>query len=126
MRWKDGQAPDVSRPGTQQKTIEVVYPGNDGPSSTVIREYQVTFTSYHAQAQKREYTRTIGENFASTTAKSYVKKADGSPELPQETEYAWKKDETANREYGSETWGKVNDDWLGKKTNKIKVYYPYT
>ncbi|CGF07014.1 DUF1542 domain-containing protein [Streptococcus pneumoniae] len=124
VRWKDGQAPDVSRPGTQQKTIEVVYPGNDGPSSTVIREYQVTFTSYHAQAQKREYTRTIGENFASTTAKSYVKKADGSPELPQETEYAWKKDETANREYGSETWGKVNDDWLGKKTNKIKVYYP--
>ncbi|CEX08774.1 surface anchored protein [Streptococcus pneumoniae] len=124
VRWKDGQAPDVSRPGTQQKTIEVVYPGNDGPSSTVIREYQVTFTSYHAQAQKREYTRTIGENFTSTTAKSYVKKADGSPELPQETEYAWKKDETANREYGSETWGKVNDDWLGKKTNKIKVYYP--
>ncbi|WP_152411163.1 DUF1542 domain-containing protein, partial [Streptococcus pneumoniae] len=124
VRWKDGQAPDVSRPGTQQKTIEVVYPGNDGSSSTVIREYQVTFTSYHAQAQKREYTRTIGENFASTTAKSYVKKADGSPELPQETEYAWKKDETANREYGSETWGKVNDDWLGKKTNKIKVYYP--
>ncbi|CIQ33394.1 DUF1542 domain-containing protein [Streptococcus pneumoniae] len=124
VRWKDGQAPDVSRPGTQQKTIEVVYPGNDGPSSTVIREYQVTFTSYHVQAQKREYTRTIGENFTSTTAKSYVKKADGSPELPQETEYAWKKDETANREYGSETWGKVNDDWLGKKTNKIKVYYP--
>ncbi|CJF01507.1 surface anchored protein [Streptococcus pneumoniae] len=124
VRWKDGQAPDVSRPGTQQKTIEVVYSGNDGPSSTVIREYQVTFTSYHAQAQKREYTRTIGENFTSTTAKSYVKKADGSPELPQETEYAWKKDETANREYGSETWGKVNDDWLGKKTNKIKVYYP--
>ncbi|MDG9295708.1 YSIRK-type signal peptide-containing protein, partial [Streptococcus pneumoniae] len=124
VRWKDGQAPDVSRPGTQQKTIEVVYLGNDGPSSTVIREYQVTFTSYHAQAQKREYTRTIGENFTSTTAKSYVKKADGSPELPQETEYAWKKDETANREYGSETWGKVNDDWLGKKTNKIKVYYP--
>ncbi|MDS9366494.1 Rib/alpha-like domain-containing protein [Streptococcus pneumoniae] len=126
VRWKDGQAPDVSRPGTQQKTIEVVYPGNDGSSSTVIREHQVTFTSYHAQAQNREYTRTIGENFASTTAKSYVKKADGSPELPQETEYAWKKDETANREYGSETWGKVNDDWLGKKTNKIKVYYPNT
>ncbi|CIX34361.1 Rib/alpha-like domain-containing protein [Streptococcus pneumoniae] len=75
VRWKDGQAPDVSRPGTQQKTIEVVYPGNDGPSSTVIREYQVTFTSYHVQAQKREYTRTIGENFTSTTAKSYVKKA---------------------------------------------------
>ncbi|VNN95814.1 surface anchored protein [Streptococcus pneumoniae] len=124
VRWKDGQAPDVSRPGTQQKTIEVVYLGNDGPSSTVIREYQVMFTSYHAQAQKREYTRTIGENFTSTTAKSYVKKADGSPELLQETEYAWKKDETANREYGSETWGKVNDDWLGKKTNKIKVYYP--
>ncbi|OYL06935.1 hypothetical protein AK86_08975 [Streptococcus pneumoniae B1599] len=28
------------------------------------------------------------------------------------------------RHYGSGTWGKVNDDWLGKKTNKVKVYYP--
>ncbi|WP_196302988.1 hypothetical protein, partial [Streptococcus pneumoniae] len=31
-------------------------------------------------------------------------------------------DETDNREYSAENWGKVNGDWLGKKKNKVKVY----
>ncbi|OYL07487.1 hypothetical protein AK86_07785 [Streptococcus pneumoniae B1599] len=30
----------------------------------------------------------------------------------------------ANQAYGSSTWGGANGDWLGKKTNKVKVYYP--
>ena len=100
--------------------IEVVYPGNASSTDTVVKELEVSLPTYHSEEANSEYTLTIGDNF-NTNAKNYV---TTSPTAPQGTEYAWKTDGTANQEYGSDTWGGVNGDWIGKKTNKVKVYYP--
>ena len=120
VRWKDG-TPDVSSVSADRKAkIEVVYPGNGSATDTVVRELEVSLPTYHSVAKATEYTLTVGENF-DTNAKNYV---TTSPTAPQGIEYAWKTDGTANQEYGSDTWGGVNGDWIGKKTNKVKVYYP--
>ncbi|CIY18591.1 surface anchored protein [Streptococcus pneumoniae] len=120
VRWKDG-TPDLSTASADRKAvIEVVYPGNASSTDTVVKELEVSLPTYHSEEANSEYTLTIGDNF-NTNAKNYV---TTSPTAPQGTEYAWKTDGTANQEYGSDTWGGVNGDWIGKKTNKVKVYYP--
>ncbi|WP_180951483.1 hypothetical protein, partial [Streptococcus pneumoniae] len=121
VRWKDG-VPDVSTVSADRKAkIEVVYPGNASATDTVVKELEVSLPTYHSTAKATEYTRTIGEAYASTDASDYV---ETTPNTPRGTEYAWKTDETGNQAYGSSTWGGANGDWLGKKTNKVKVYYP--
>ncbi|CJA40014.1 surface anchored protein [Streptococcus pneumoniae] len=121
VRWKDG-VPDVSTVSADRKaTIEIVYPGNASATDTVVKELEVSLPTYHSTAKATEYTRTIGEAYASTDASDYV---ETTPNTPRGTEYAWKTDETGNQAYGSSTWGGANGDWLGKKTNKVKVYYP--
>ncbi|TVX41775.1 DUF1542 domain-containing protein, partial [Streptococcus pneumoniae] len=121
VRWKDG-VPDVSTVSADRKAkIEVVYPGNASATDTVVKELEVSLPTYHSTAKSTEYTRTIGEAYASTDASDYV---ETTPNTPRGTEYAWKTDETGNQAYGSSTWGGANGDWLGKKTNKVKVYYP--
>ncbi|CIN68876.1 DUF1542 domain-containing protein [Streptococcus pneumoniae] len=121
VRWKDG-VPDVSTVSADRKaTIEIVYPGNASARDTVVKELEVSLPTYHSTAKATEYTRTIGEAYASTDASDYV---ETTPNTPRGTEYAWKTDETGNQAYGSSTWGGANGDWLGKKTNKVKVYYP--
>uniref|UniRef100_UPI00186B025B Rib/alpha-like domain-containing protein n=3 Tax=Streptococcus pneumoniae TaxID=1313 RepID=UPI00186B025B len=121
VRWKDG-VPDVSTVSADRKAkIEVVYPGNASATDTVVKELEVSLPTYHSTAKSTEYTRTIGEAYPSTNASDYV---ETTPNTPRGTEYAWKTDETGNQAYGSSTWGGANGDWLGKKTNKVKVYYP--
>ncbi|HHV8224837.1 TPA: Rib/alpha-like domain-containing protein, partial [Streptococcus pneumoniae] len=121
VRWKDG-VPDVSTVSADRKAkIEVVYPGNASATDTVVKELEVSLPTYHSTAKATEYTRTIGEAYASTDASDYV---ETTPNTPRGTEYAWKTDETGNQAYGSSTWGGANGDWLGKKTNTVKVYYP--
>ncbi|VLR30742.1 surface anchored protein [Streptococcus pneumoniae] len=121
VRWKDG-VPDVSTVSADRKAkIEVVYPGNASATDTVVKELEVSLPTYHSTAKTTEYTRTIGGTYASTNASDYV---ETTPNTPRGTEYAWKTDETGNQAYGSSTWGGANGDWLGKKTNKVKVYYP--
>ncbi|VOY60408.1 surface anchored protein [Streptococcus pneumoniae] len=120
VRWQGGVVPRINTPGHNRGVIEVVYPGNAGASSTVVKTFTVQLPTYHTTATATEYTRTIGDNFAKTNARDYATthnwNVDGS-------QYVWKNDETDNREYSAENWGKVNGDWLGKKKNKVKVYY---
>ncbi|WP_150819526.1 Rib/alpha-like domain-containing protein, partial [Streptococcus pneumoniae] len=119
VRWKDG-VPDVSTVSADRKaTIEIVYPGNASATDTVVKELEVSLPTYHSTAKTTEYTRTIGGTYASTNASDYV---ETTPNTPRGTEYAWKTDETGNQAYGSSTWGGANGDWLGKKTNTVKVY----
>ncbi|CIU09255.1 surface anchored protein [Streptococcus pneumoniae] len=120
VRWQGGVAPRINTPGHNRGVIEVVYPGNAGASSTVVKTFTVQLPTYHTTAKATEYTRTIGENFAKTTARDYATTHNWNVGGSQ---YVWKNDETANREYSAENWGKVNGDWLGKKKNKVKVYY---
>ncbi|HHG7984522.1 TPA: Rib/alpha-like domain-containing protein, partial [Streptococcus pneumoniae] len=120
VRWQGGVAPRINTPGHNRGVIEVVYPGNAGASSTVVKTFTVQLPTYHTTATATEYTRTIGENFAKTTARDYATTHNWNVGGSQ---YVWKNDETANREYSAENWGKVNGDWLGKKKNKVKVYY---
>ncbi|WP_057547787.1 Rib/alpha-like domain-containing protein, partial [Streptococcus pneumoniae] len=124
VRWQGGTAPGIATASAANVgRIEVEYPADNAAGKTV-QTLEVALPTYHAVAKDREVVRTIGSNFASTEASAYVKKAENGPDLPQGTEYTWQTDETGNAAYGSGTWGKVNDDWLGKKTNKVKVYYP--
>ncbi|HEV7010176.1 TPA: hypothetical protein VZH59_002122, partial [Streptococcus pneumoniae] len=120
VRWQGGVTPRINTPGHNRGVIEVVYPGNAGASSTVVKTFTVQLPTYHTTATATEYTRTIGENFAKTTARDYATTHNWNVSGSQ---YVWKNDETANREYSAENWGKVNGDWLGKKKNKVKVYY---
>ncbi|WP_152312560.1 DUF1542 domain-containing protein, partial [Streptococcus pneumoniae] len=124
VRWQGGTAPAIATASASHVGhIEVEYPSDNAAGKTV-QTLDVALPTYHAVAKDREVVRTIDSNFASTEASAYVKKAENGPDLPQGTEYTWQTDETGNAAYGSGTWGKVNDDWLGKKTNKVKVYYP--
>ncbi|MEZ7552316.1 Rib/alpha-like domain-containing protein, partial [Streptococcus pseudopneumoniae] len=124
VRWQGGTAPGIATASASNVgRIEVEYPADNAAGKTV-KTLEVALPTYHAVAKETEVVRTIGSTFASTEASAYVKKAENGPDLPQGTEYTWQTDETANKAYGSGTWGKVNDDWLGKKTNKVKVYYP--
>ncbi|CIP30399.1 DUF1542 domain-containing protein [Streptococcus pneumoniae] len=124
VRWQGGTAPGIATASASNVgRIEVEYPADNAEGKTV-KTLEVALPTYHAVAKETEVVRTIGSNFASTEASAYVKKSENGPDLPQGTEYTWQTDETANKAYGSGTWGKVNDDWLGKKTNKVKVYYP--
>ncbi|HEW2799277.1 TPA: YSIRK-type signal peptide-containing protein, partial [Streptococcus pneumoniae] len=124
VRWQGGTAPAIATASASHVGhIEVEYPSDNAAGKTV-ETLDVALPTYHAVAKDREVVRTIDSTFASTEASAYVKKAENGPDLPQGTEYTWKTDETGNAAYGSGTWGKVNDDWLGKKTNKVKVYYP--
>ncbi|VMX18095.1 surface anchored protein [Streptococcus pneumoniae] len=124
VRWQGGTAPAIATASASHVGhIEVEYPSDNAAGKTV-QTLDVALPTYHAVAKDREVVRTIDSTFASTEASAYVKKAENGPDLPQGTEYTWKTDETGNAAYGSGTWGKVNDDWLGKKTNKVKVYYP--
>ncbi|TVV65234.1 hypothetical protein AZK34_01405, partial [Streptococcus pneumoniae] len=124
VRWQGGTAPGIATASASNVgRIEVEYPADNAEGKTV-KTLEVALPTYHAVAKETEVVRTIGSTFASTEASAYVKKAENGPDLPQGTEYTWQTDETANKAYGSGTWGKVNDDWLGKKTNKVKVYYP--
>ncbi|WP_288173458.1 DUF1542 domain-containing protein [Streptococcus pneumoniae] len=124
VRWQGGTAPGIATASASNVgRIEVEYPADNAAGKTV-QTLEVALPTYHAVAKETEVVRTIGSNFASTEASAYVKKAENGPDLPQGTEYTWQTDETGNAAYGSGTWGKVNDDWLGKKTNKVKVYYP--
>ncbi|WP_176140020.1 Rib/alpha-like domain-containing protein, partial [Streptococcus sp. 1453] len=124
VRWQGGTAPGIATASASNVgRIEVEYPADNAEGKTV-QTLEVALPTYHAVAKETEVVRTIGSTFASTEASAYVKKAENGPDLPQGTEYTWQTDETANKAYGSGTWGKVNDDWLGKKTNKVKVYYP--
>ncbi|WP_461531927.1 hypothetical protein, partial [Streptococcus pneumoniae] len=120
VRWQGGVAPRINTPGHNRGVIEVVYPGNAGASSTVVKTFTVQLPTYHTTATATEYTRTIGDNFAKTTARDYATTHNWNVSGSQ---YVWKNDETTNREYSAENWGKVNGDWLGKKKNKVKVYY---
>ncbi|WP_044792411.1 Rib/alpha-like domain-containing protein, partial [Streptococcus pneumoniae] len=120
VRWQGGVAPRINTPGHNRGVIEVVYPGNAGASSTVVKTFTVQLPTYHTTATATEYTRTIGDNFAKTNARDYATTHNWNVGGSQ---YVWKNDETANREYSAENWGKVNGDWLGKKKNKVKVYY---
>ncbi|VMT87922.1 surface anchored protein [Streptococcus pneumoniae] len=124
VRWQGGTAPAIATASAANVgRIEVEYPADNAEGKRVTT-LTVALPTYHAVAKDSEVVRTIGSNFASTEASAYVKKADNGPDLPQGTEYTWQTDETANKAYGSGTWGRVNGDWLGKKTNKVKVYYP--
>ncbi|CKH38742.1 surface anchored protein [Streptococcus pneumoniae] len=124
VRWQGGTAPAIATASASHVGhIEVEYPSDNAAGKTV-ETLDVALPTYHAVAKDREVVRTIDSTFASTEASAYVKKAENGPDLPQGTEYTWQTDETGNAAYGSGTWGKVNDDWLGKKTNKVKVYYP--
>ncbi|HHG7994122.1 TPA: DUF1542 domain-containing protein, partial [Streptococcus pneumoniae] len=124
VRWQGGTAPAIATASASHVGhIEVEYPSDNAAGKTV-QTLDVALPTYHAVAKDREVVRTIDSTFASTEASAYVKKAENGPDLPQGTEYTWQTDETGNAAYGSGTWGKVNDDWLGKKTNKVKVYYP--
>ncbi|WP_193310999.1 hypothetical protein, partial [Streptococcus pneumoniae] len=124
VRWQGGTAPGIATASASNVgRIEVEYPADNAAGKTV-QTLEVALPTYHAVAKETEVVRTIGSTFASTEASAYVKKAENGPDLPQGTEYTWQTDETGNAAYGSGTWGKVNDDWLGKKTNKVKVYYP--
>ncbi|WP_262082112.1 Rib/alpha-like domain-containing protein, partial [Streptococcus sp. Marseille-Q5855] len=124
VRWQGGTAPGIATASASNVgRIEVEYPADNAAGKTV-QTLEVALPTYHAVAKETEVVRTIGSTFASTEASAYVKKSENGPDLPQGTEYTWQTDETANKAYGSGTWGKVNDDWLGKKTNKVKVYYP--
>ncbi|COA51674.1 surface anchored protein [Streptococcus pneumoniae] len=124
VRWQGGTAPGIATASASNVgRIEVEYPSDNAAGKTV-QTLEVALPTYHAVAKETEVVRTIGSTFASTEASAYVKKAENGPDLPQGTEYTWQTDETGNAAYGSGTWGKVNDDWLGKKTNKVKVYYP--
>ncbi|WP_462459299.1 Rib/alpha-like domain-containing protein, partial [Streptococcus pneumoniae] len=120
VRWQGGVAPRINTPGHNRGVIEVVYPGNAGASSTVVKTFTVQLPTYHTTATATEYTRTIGDNFVKTNARDYATTHNWNVGGSQ---YVWKNDETANREYSAENWGKVNGDWLGKKKNKVKVYY---
>ncbi|WP_153299654.1 Rib/alpha-like domain-containing protein, partial [Streptococcus pneumoniae] len=120
VRWQGGVAPRINTPGHNRGVIEVVYPGNAGASSTVVKTFTVRLPTYHTTATATEYTRTIGDNFSKTNARDYATTHNWNVGGSQ---YVWKNDETANREYSAENWGKVNGDWLGKKKNKVKVYY---
>lgn len=120
VRWQGGVTPRINTPGHNRGVIEVVYPGNTGASSTVVKTFTVQLPTYHTTATVTEYTRTIGDNFAKTNARDYATTHNWNVGGSQ---YVWKNDETANREYSAENWGKVNGDWLGKKKNKVKVYY---
>ncbi|TVX11094.1 YSIRK-type signal peptide-containing protein, partial [Streptococcus pneumoniae] len=120
VRWQGGVVPRINTPGHNRGVIEVVYPGNAGASSTVVKTFTVQLPTYHTTATATEYTRTIGDNFAKTNARDYATTHNWNVGGSQ---YVWKNDETANREYSAENWGKVNGDWLGKKKNKVKVYY---
>ncbi|HEU1826863.1 TPA: YSIRK-type signal peptide-containing protein, partial [Streptococcus pneumoniae] len=120
VRWQGGVAPRINTPGHNRGVIEVVYPGNAGASSTVVKTFTVQLPTYHTTATATEYTRTIGDNFAKTNARDYATTHNWNVGGSQ---YVWKNDETDNREYSAENWGKVNGDWLGKKKNKVKVYY---
>ncbi|HEV6957618.1 TPA: hypothetical protein VZH50_001990, partial [Streptococcus pneumoniae] len=120
VRWQGGVTPRINTPGHNRGVIEVVYPGNAGASSTVVKTFTVQLPTYHTTATATEYTRTIGDNFAKTNARDYATTHNWNVGGSQ---YVWKNDETANREYSAENWGKVNGDWLGKKKNKVKVYY---
>ncbi|WP_225204166.1 YSIRK-type signal peptide-containing protein, partial [Streptococcus pneumoniae] len=120
VRWQGGVVPRINTPGHNRGVIEVVYSGNAGASSTVVKTFTVQLPTYHTTATATEYTRTIGDNFAKTNARDYATTHNWNVGGSQ---YVWKNDETANREYSAENWGKVNGDWLGKKKNKVKVYY---
>ncbi|COR77309.1 surface anchored protein [Streptococcus pneumoniae] len=120
VRWQGGVVPRINTPGHNRGVIEVVYPGNAGASSTVVKTFTVQLPTYHTTATATEYTRTIGDNFVKTNARDYATTHNWNVGGSQ---YVWKNDETANREYSAENWGKVNGDWLGKKKNKVKVYY---
>ncbi|CIR45339.1 surface anchored protein [Streptococcus pneumoniae] len=120
VRWQGGVVPRINTLGHNRGVIEVVYPGNAGASSTVVKTFTVQLPTYHTTATATEYTRTIGDNFAKTNARDYATTHNWNVGGSQ---YVWKNDETANREYSAENWGKVNGDWLGKKKNKVKVYY---
>nr|WP_057546603.1 DUF1542 domain-containing protein [Streptococcus pneumoniae] len=120
VRWQGGVVPRINTPGHNRGVIEVVYPGNAGASSTVVKTFTVQLPTYHTTATATEYTRTIGDNFAKTNARDYATTHNWNVGGSQ---YVWKNDETANHEYSAENWGKVNGDWLGKKKNKVKVYY---
>ncbi|WP_210765995.1 Rib/alpha-like domain-containing protein, partial [Streptococcus pneumoniae] len=120
VRWQGGVTPRINTPGHNRGVIEVVYPGNAGASSTVVKTFTVQLPTYHTTATATEYTRTIGDNFAKTNARDYATTHNWNVGGSQ---YVWKNDETTNREYSAENWGKVNGDWLGKKKNKVKVYY---
>ncbi|WP_179130551.1 YSIRK-type signal peptide-containing protein, partial [Streptococcus pneumoniae] len=120
VRWQGGVTPQVNTPGHNRGVIEVVYPGNGGANSTVVKTFTVGLPTYHTTAKTTEYTRTIGDTFAKTNARDYATTHNWNVGGSQ---YVWKNDETANREYSAENWGKVNGDWLGKKKNKVKVYY---
>ncbi|HET1077911.1 TPA: hypothetical protein VQM79_002107, partial [Streptococcus pneumoniae] len=124
VRWQGGTEPAIATASASNVgRIEVEYPSDNAAGKTV-QTLDVALPTYHAVAKATEVVRTIDSTFASTEASAYVKKAENGPDLPQGTEYTWQTDETGNAAYGSGTWGKVNDDWLGKKTNKVKVYYP--
>ncbi|MDS8542705.1 DUF1542 domain-containing protein [Streptococcus pneumoniae] len=124
VRWQGGTEPAIATASASHVGhIEVEYPSDNAAGKTV-QTLDVALPTYHAVAKATEVVRTIDSTFASTEASAYVKKAENGPDLPQGTEYTWQTDETGNAAYGSGTWGKVNDDWLGKKTNKVKVYYP--
>ncbi|CIS11444.1 DUF1542 domain-containing protein [Streptococcus pneumoniae] len=120
VRWQGGVVPRINTLGHNRGVIEVVYPGNAGASSTVVKTFTVQLPTYHTTATATEYTRTIGDSFAKTNARDYATTHNWNVGGSQ---YVWKNDETANREYSAENWGKVNGDWLGKKKNKVKVYY---
>ncbi|WP_193584487.1 Rib/alpha-like domain-containing protein, partial [Streptococcus pneumoniae] len=72
VRWQGGVVPRINTPGHNRGVIEVVYPGNAGASSTVVKTFTVQLPTYHTTATATEYTRTIGEAYASTDASDYV------------------------------------------------------
>ncbi|WP_172922247.1 MULTISPECIES: YSIRK-type signal peptide-containing protein [unclassified Streptococcus] len=121
VRWQGSTAPGIGTASAQNRgIIEVVYPSGDSQNPTV-KTLEVALPTYHSVVKKSEYTRDITQSFDSNQASNYV---TTTPNAPTRTEYFWKTDETRNKEYGSATWGNISGDWLGKKTNKVKVYYP--
>lgn len=117
VRWQGGVAPRINTPGHNRGVIEVVYPGNAGASSTVVKTFTVQLPTYHTTATATEYTRTIGDNFAKINARDYATTHNWNVSGSQ---YVWKNDETANREYSAENWGKVNGDWLVRRKIRLR------
>lgn len=116
VRWQSNAVPRVDAVSAATKgRIEVVYPGG------IVKTLEVSLPTYHSTVKKRQYERDIKQSFDSNRASDYV---TTNPVVPNGTKYVWKTDGTTNREYGSDTWGELSGDWLGKKVNKVKVYYP--
>ncbi|WP_160315763.1 Rib/alpha-like domain-containing protein, partial [Streptococcus pneumoniae] len=50
VRWQGGVVPRINTPGHNRGVIEVVYPGNAGASSTVVKTFTVQLPTYHTTA----------------------------------------------------------------------------